>query len=146
MKLPPDFKDFLKLLNENEVKYLLIGGYAVGYHGYVRTTNDLDIWVNPTAYNAERVVTVLQKFGFDLPDVKVDLFLQEKRIIRMGNPPMRIELCTSISGVNFDDCFQERVVNTIDNIHVNIISLEKLKINKLASGRHKDLDDLENLP
>lgn len=144
MPLPPDFSTFLKLLDEHEVQYLLIGGYAVGYHGYVRATADMDIWVPQSLKNAERLVTVLNAFDFDVPDLKPALFLKEDPIIRMGVPPMRIELQTSISGVSFDACYAERVEATGDEVTVNVISLERLKQNKRASGRLKDLVEYLN--
>lgn len=146
IELPLDFKEFLKLLNEKGVRYLLIGGYAVGYHGYPRATNDMDIWIAVNPENAERVVDALHAFGFDLPELTPDLFLQENKIIRMGNPPMRLEITTGISGVEFDDCYTNRVVDVLDGVEVNIIDLPHLKVNKKAAGRLKDLDDLENLP
>lgn len=144
--LPLDFKEFLNLLNENHVSYLLIGGYAVGYHGYPRATNDMDIWIAISPDNSNRVVNVLREFGFDTPDLTPTLFLKEKNIVRMGIPPMRIEITTSISGVEFADCFADRVTDKFDGVEVNIISLPYLKTNKKASGRLKDLNDLENLP
>ena len=144
--LPPDFKDFLKLLKEHKVQYLLIGGYAVGYHGYPRATADMDIWVAIHPDNAEKIVAVLREFGFDVPELSVDLFLQEKQIVRMGVPPVKLELVTSISGVEFNECYQERVSDVLDGVEVNLINLKHLKINKKASGRYKDLADLENLP
>ena len=146
IKLPDDFKEFLKLLNEHGVEYLLIGGYAVGYYGYPRATNDLDIWIAVHPQNAERLATVLQAFGFPASDLFANIFFNEEDIIRMGVPPMRIEIIPSISGVDFDTCYMERIVDTIDEIQVNLISLEHLKANKKASGRFKDLDDLEHLP
>lgn len=96
--------------------------------------------------DAEKIVTVLKEFGFDLPDLLPELFLQENKIIRMGVPPLRLEILTTISGVTFTDCFAERLVTKIDDIDVNLISLKHLKLNKQASGRFKDLNDLENLP
>ena len=145
-ELPLDFKEFLKLLNAKEVRYLLIGGYAVGYHGYPRATNDMDIWIALHPDNAERVVTVLQEFGFNLPELIPELFLKENAIIRMGIPPMRIEISTGISGVEFDECYASRIVGVLDGIQANIIDLQHLKVNKKAAGRLKDLADLENLP
>ncbi len=144
--LSPDFKEFLKLLNAHQVEYLLIGGYAVSYHGYPRATVDMDIWIAMQPANAERIVTVLKEFGFDLPELSPELFLKEWQIIRLGVPPIRIELATTLSGVNFNECYAERVVDTLDGVKVNLISLRHLKINKKASGRHQDLADLENLP
>jgi len=144
--LPPDFKEFLKLLKSKNIKYLLIGGYAVGYHGYPRATNDMDIWVAIDSENAELLVQALKEFGFDTPQLSKDLFLEENKVIRMGVAPIRIEILTSISGVNFEECYQKKVGDEIDGIQVDIINLKHLKINKKASGRHKDLDDFENLP
>lgn len=92
------------------------------------------------------MVEVLKEFGFDTPDLSANLFLKEESITRMGMPPMRIEVTTGIFGVNFDECYAERVVDILDGVQVNIISLHRLKQNKRASGRHKDLNDLENLP
>ena len=144
--LPRDFREFLRLLHAHGVKYLLIGGYAVGYHGYPRATNDLDIWIAIDQDNAEQMVEVLREFGFDTPQLSPDLFLQDKSLVRMGAPPLKIEITTFISGVSFDECYTERVVDLIDGVEVNLISLPRLKINKKASGRYKDLDDLEHLP
>ena len=146
VNLPPDFKEFLKLLNAHQVEYLLIGGYAVAYHGYPRATADMDIWIAVHPQNAERVVAALKAFGFALPELSVELFLKEGQIIRMGVPPVRIEIATSISGVNFEECWAARVIDVLDGIEVNLIDSVHLKINKKATGRYKDLSDLENLP
>ena len=144
--LLPDFKEFLKLLNVHQVEYLLIGGYAVGYYGYPRATADMDIWIAMHPVNSERIVTILKEFGFNFPELSPQLFLKEWQVIRMGVPPVRIELATTISGVNFSECYAERVVDVFDGVKVNLISLKHLKANKKASGRHQDLADLENLP
>jgi hypothetical protein len=145
LQLPPDFKEFLKLLNDHEVRYLLIGGYAVGYLGYPRATEVLDIWVAIHPENGQKLVSALKVFGFDDPALTPELFLQTPKIVRMGFPPMRLEITTSISGVDFDECYQKRIVDTLDGIEVNLIDLEHLKKNKKASGRAKDIADLENL-
>jgi hypothetical protein len=146
MRLPEDFREFLRLLKSHGVEYLLIGGYAVGYHGYPRATLDLDIWVNRSPDNARRVIKAIKDFGFSGEELTVDLFLKEKSLIRMGSPPMRIELATSISGVEFGECYQDRTVGDIDGMEASVISLRHLRINKRASGRHKDINDLEHLP
>jgi predicted nucleotidyltransferase len=145
-QLPPDFREFLQLLNSKDVEYLLVGGYAVGYHGYPRATGDMDIWVAIHPQNAERVVEVVREFGFDLPEVSTELFLREERIVRMGVPPFRIEIFTTISGVEFSECYAERVVDVMDGVEVSLINLEHLKANKQASGRPKDINDLQSLP
>ena len=146
VNLPPDFKEFLRLLNSRDIKYLLVGGYAVGYHGYPRATADLDVWVATDLENAEKIVGALIEFGFDMPELHPELFRKEDQVIRMGRPPIRIEILTSISGVDFSECYEDRIETNLDEVLVNIISLEHLKTNKKASGRHQDLADLENLP
>ena len=146
LSLPLDFKEFLKLLNEKSVRYLLIGGYAVGYHGYPRATGDMDVWIAIHPENAQKMVSVLRDFGFDHPELTPELFLQKNKIVRMGYPPMRLEISTGISGVEFEECYKSRVVDTLDDVEVNIIDLPHLKANKKAAGRLKDLAHLENLP
>lgn len=145
-QLPPDFKEFLKLLTDHQIEYLVIGGYAVGCFGYVRATTDIAIWVARSTANAERLVKALREFGFDVPNFDVSLFLTEGRIVRMGVPPIRIEIHTSISGVEFADCYSRRVEGKLDDIATNLLSLSDLKSNKRASNRSKDIADLENLP
>lgn len=145
IRLPPDFKEFLKLLKENDVRYLLIGGYAVNYHGYIRATGDMDIWIAIHPDNARKMVSVLKAFGFDHPDLNDELFLHENKIVRMGVPPVRLEIATSISGVEFDECYRSRVVDNLDGVEVDLIDLENLRKNKRASGRPKDLVDFKKL-
>jgi predicted nucleotidyltransferase len=142
----PDFKDFLKLLNSHGVEYLLVGGYAVGVHGYPRATGDMDIWIDVNASNAKKAAMVLREFGMPEELITNDMFLEKDKVIRMGVPPVRIEVITGASGVKFSECYSRREVIEIDGVPVNFISLEDLKVNKKASGRHKDLEDLEHLP
>lgn len=143
--LPRDFRDFLKLLNLKRVKYLLIGGYAVGYHGYPRATADMDIWVAISKENARKITEAIRGFGMRTPDLTEEIFLKPGKIIRMGYPPIRIEVLTEISGVYFEQCYARRKETRIDGIKVKIISFDDLLKNKKASGRYKDLNDLENL-
>lgn len=145
IQLPHDFKEFLRLLNAHQVEYLLIGGYAVGYFGYPRATSDMDIWIAMHPVNAEKVVAALKEFGFHPFELSPELFLQEWQIVRLGVPPIQIELSTTISGVNFSECYPDRVISELDGVQVNLISLKHLKINKKASGRLQDLADLEKL-
>jgi len=145
IRLPKDFKELLQLLNLKKIDYLIVGGYAVALYGYPRATGDMDIWIAISKHNAQKTVEALREFGFNVPELKEDIFLEEGKNIRMGNPPLRIEILTSIDGVEFEDCFKKREIIKIDDIDVHVISLEDLKKNKKASGRHKDLDDLENL-
>lgn len=142
-RLPQDFKDFLKLLNSKRVEYLLIGGYAVGYYGYPRPTGDMDIWISTERENAKRLVVALEEFGFAS---SLEVFLEENKVVRMGVPPFRLEILTTIDGVSFPDCYSERTHVELDEVEVDLISLRDLKTNKKASGRLKDLSDLENLP
>jgi hypothetical protein len=135
----------LKLLNSEKVEYLLVGGYAVGYYGFPRATGDMDIWVASTPENASRIVAALKKFGFSDATLSPEPFLKPEQVIRMGFPPLRIELLTSISGVTFSECFAQRTVGILNDVSINLISLEHLKINKKASGRLKDLSDLQQL-
>jgi len=143
--LPTEFKQFLRLLRAERVEYLLLGGWAVIYHVYPRPTNDLDIWIAVSDENANRVVRTLRKFGFDVP-LPAELFLQEEKILRFGTEPDLIEIMTSASGVRFADCYRERLETTLDNEPVSLINLSNLRTNKRASGRLKDLADLEELP
>ena len=145
-ELANDYKEFLRLLRAHGVEYLLIGGWAVGYHGYPRATYDLDVWIATAPANADRVVKALAEFGFDVAGLSTNLFLQPDKIIRMGVEPVRIEVMTSISGVEFDECYRERLETTMKDVPVSLINLRDLRINKEASGRLKDLADLEQLP
>ncbi|HSW53862.1 MAG TPA: nucleotidyltransferase [Ignavibacteriaceae bacterium] len=135
----------MKLLNSKQIEYLLIGGWAVGYYGYPRATGDMDIWVSSKTENANKLIEAFKEFGFDVPDLSIELFTKENQITRIGVPPLRIEVLTTISGVTFDDCFPRRRVVLIEDIKINLISLEDLKKNKAASKRYRDLDDLEKL-
>jgi hypothetical protein len=145
-KIPHDFSEFLRLLEEEKVDYLLVGGYAVGYHGYPRATVDLDVWVAVDEQNASRMISVLRRFGMDTPDLSPDLFLDKGKIIRMGRPPVRVEIHTELSGVEFEQCYENRLRTEFGGVEVNLISIADLKANKRAAGRHKDLEDLEHLP
>ena len=146
IELHPDFKEFLRLLNSHNAKYLLVGGYAVGYHGYPRATGDMDIWIEMSDSNSKKVTSALRDFGMPDEAISESSFLEKNKVIRMGVPPVRLEVITSASGVEFNKCYSNREVINIDNIPINFISLEDLKKNKLAAGRHKDMDDLEHLP
>ena len=145
IRLHPDFREFLKLLNSARVEYLLIGGYAVGYYGYSRATMDMDVWIALSAGNARKAAGALIRFGFPAAAVDESAFLDKMRIVRLGLPPVRLEIMTDISGVTFDACFKRRNRVVIDGIKANLIALEDLIANKIASGRHKDLDDVEHL-
>src|SRR5262245_53803584 len=116
--LTKDFKEFLRLLNARGVKFLVIGGHAVAFHGYPRTTADLDVWIAVDPVNADRIMSALKDFGFDVPELAPDLFLRADRVIRMGVAPNRIEIQTGIDGVKFSDCYEERVPAELDGVPV----------------------------
>ena len=145
-KLPRDFRDFLSLLNSHCVEYLLVGGYAVAIHGYTRYTGDIDIWIAVSDENAERVVATLKAFRFDLPELSAEFFLNPTRMTRLGREPVKIEILNSISGVQFSEATENAIHVVVDGITIPVISLADLRKNKLASGRSKDLADLDNLP
>ena len=125
---------------------MVIGGYAVIHHSRPRYTGDLDLWVDASLENAKRIVTTLQEFGFPAHAVSTEMITDEGKIIRMGFEPMRLELFTRIPGIEFNSCHERRELVKIGPMTVPFISLEDLKINKRASGRPKDLQDLEELP
>jgi len=143
--LPEDFKEFFNILNSNEVEYLLVGGYAVAFYGYIRATNDIDIWINNSSENIDKIINALVSFGFLESQLDREIFRKKDQVIRMGVPPLRIELLTGISGVDFIDCYEKRGIEKIDGIEISILDIVNLKKNKKASGRLKDLLDLENL-
>lgn len=145
LELPKDFKEFLKLLSDHRVKYLLVGGYAVAFHGYIRTTNDIDVWVPKDSDNSVRLISALEEFGFGMPELKPELFLESDQIVRMGIEPLRIEISTTIDGVDFDDCYDRRIEGSLHGVPVVVIELGDLKINKRSAGRRKDLIDVDEL-
>ncbi|MBI4237236.1 MAG: nucleotidyltransferase [Deltaproteobacteria bacterium] len=145
IQLPPDFSEFLKLLNVHGVKYLLIGGYAVAYYGYPRATADMDVWIAIDPTNAEKMCEAVRAFGMSGAMLKADLFLEQDKIVRMGVPPLRLEILTTISGVTFDEAYAARQSVQIAGTPVSLISKEHLIQNKRASARHKDLADVEQL-
>jgi predicted nucleotidyltransferase len=145
IRLPADFRDFLKLLNSHRVDYLLVGGYAVCFHGYYRNTGDMDFWIAIHPENAARMVAVIREFGFATPELEDRLFLEKGKIIRLGVEPLRIGILTEISGCDFAECFGRRVETQIDGLPVNLISLPDLLQNKRQAGRLKDLNDAKEL-
>lgn len=145
IQLPPDFSEFLKLLNVHGVEYLLIDGYAVAYYGYPRATADMDIWIAIAPNNAQKMCTVLEEFGMPVSELQPTMFLAADKIVRMGVPPLRLEILTSISGVAFAEAYAARQAVDIHGVSVSLINRTHLIQNKRASGRHKDLDDVEHL-
>jgi len=143
LQLPSDFKEFLALLNAAQIEYLLVGGYAVSYYGYPRPTGDMDVWVAMDAAKAEKLAEVVKAFGFT--SVTSASFLKPGNIVRMGVPPMRIEVLNTLSGVQFGPSYIRREIAEIDGLTVPVMAREDLLRNKAAAGRLKDLNDLEHL-
>jgi len=141
----PDFRELLTLLNKNKVRYLVAGGYAVNFYGYIRNTGDIDIWIDNSDENAELVIKTLLEFGFTFSNLEKEDFIQPGGFIQLGYPPYRVDIITSVDGLTFSEAYENKKVETVDEIKINWISLEDLKKNKKASGRYKDLDDLEKL-
>jgi hypothetical protein len=145
MVLNQDFKEFIQSLNENNVRYLIIGGYAVAYHGHPHYTKDLDVWIELGRENAVNLLKSLNQFGFGSLGLTAEDFLEPDQIIQLGYPPSRIDILNTLEGVDFESCYVSKVIATIDDIPMNFIDLENLRKNKKATGRLQDLADLENL-
>lgn len=143
--LNQDFKEFIKSLNDNQVRYLVVGGYAVALHGQPRYTKDLDIWVEINGDNASHIIQALEAFGFGSIGLSAEDFLSPDTIIQLGYPPNRIDILTSLSGIEFDACYSNRVIVLLDEVSANFIDLENLIKNKRASGRAQDIADVEAL-
>lgn len=141
----PDFREFVELLNRHEVNYLITGGYAVGVYGHPRYTGDIDFWVESSEKNGKKLVQVFHDFGLASFGLTPQDFAKPGQIIQIGYPPYRIDILTSIDGVDFKDAYPNRHIMEVDEMSVCFIGLADLKINKKASGRGKDLDDLKNL-
>jgi predicted nucleotidyltransferase len=147
VNLFPDFKELLGLLNSAGVRYLVLGGYAVNHYGYHRATDDLDIWIATDPANAEKVSLALQEFaGFPASRVKPSMFEQTGKVFIFGREPVRVDILTGPSAVDFETSYLSRNTVKWDGIEVPLISYEDLKKHKRGSGRAKDLADLENLP
>lgn len=143
--LSPDFREFVQLLNKNDVQYLIVGGYAVGIHGHPRYTGDLDIWLFPENHNAKKILIAIKEFGFGSLKITENDLCKENIVIQLGYPPLRIDLLTSIDGVKFDEAYMNKKIVEIEDVKVNFIGYADLIKNKKASGRHQDLGDVENL-
>lgn len=141
----PDFKEFLELLNKNQVEYLIVGGYAVAMHGYPRYTGDLDIWINANRETAAKMIQVLDEFGFGSLGLRPEDFMESGNVIQMGYPPFRIDILTRADGVDFTQCYRNRAMIEHDGMLIPILDIQDLRKNKAATGRPKDLDDLQNL-
>jgi len=145
MKLDKDFNEFVELFVAKDVRFLVVGGYALAAHGYPRATDDFDAWVWVNSENAEKIVECLAAFGFGSLNLTTDDFTTLDRVVQLGYPPYRIDIITSISGVEFDSAWANRLVVDIDGLQVPFIGRDDLLTNKRATGRPKDLLDVEYL-
>ncbi|HAY35053.1 MAG TPA: hypothetical protein DCY06_13060 [Bacteroidetes bacterium] len=145
MELTRDFRELLKLLNENKVEYLVVGGYAVIIYGYPRLTIDIDIWINPVNVNAEKVIKTIKDFGFSFDNLTEEDFRKSDNVIQLGRPPYRVDILTSIEGMDFNKCYKRKYIYIKDDLIINFISRKDLIENKKNVGRNKDLDDVSNL-
>jgi len=145
IKLTQDFKEFLRLLDSAKIEYLLIGGYAVGLYGYERPTKDIDIWVACDPSSQQRLGEVLVRFGFPPASIRQPLFQGDQTVLRIGNPPNRLELISQIAGVHFQQCYQRRRMMQIEDLLVSVIDYDDLLKNKRSTGRTGDIADVERL-
>ena len=145
MEPDQEFREFAESLMSHGVKFMVIGGYAVTAHGHPRYTGDIDFFVEKSRENAKRIVSTIHDFFGPLPGVTEECYLDEKRMSQFGVPPYRIDILVSILGVDFEDAYSRRQLLPLAGVPVPFIALEDLKKNKLATGRHKDLGDLEAL-
>lgn len=143
--LSKDFKEFIELLNEHKVRYLVVGGYAVALHGHPRYTKDLDVWVELSPENADKIIKAIEEFGFGSLGLKPGDFLESDQIVQLGYPPNRIDILMTLKKLRFEDCYKARVEVEIQGVLINFIDLENLRQNKRATGRPQDLADAENL-
>jgi len=145
MNLEDDLRGFIELLNALNVRYIIVGAFALAYHGYPRYTGDIDLFIERSPENALAILNTIRQFGFGDLDLSSEDFLQEDQVIQLGVAPSRIDLLTFLSGVEFQDAWATRVQGELAGLSVPIISRELLKKNKAASGRSQDIADLEHL-
>ena len=140
-----DYKEMLQILSANDVKFLLVGAYAMAAYGHPRATGDIDIWVWATAQNSGKIYNSLKQFGAPLAQINQDSFTEEGIVFQVGVAPRRIDILSRIDGVDFEDAYEKRRITDIDGIAVPLISRQHLIKNKLATGRKKDELDAEQL-
>lgn len=145
MILNKDFKEFIELLEKHNVNYMVVGGYATTYYGYPRFTQDIDFWIWMEPENAKKIKTVLIEFGFSSMTISEKDFEEPENIIQLGYPPNRIDLLTTIDGVNFEDAFPNHELFETEDIKIKFIGIQDLIQNKKATGRLQDLADVEML-
>lgn len=145
MELTQDFREFVELLNKYEVRYLIVGGYAVAFHGHPRYTKDLDVWLEPTPENANRLLAALNEFGFGSLGLTVEDFIHPGWVVQLGRPPNRIDLLTSVQALEFAICIRRKESLPVSGVDVPFVNREDLITNKRAVGRFQDLADIQQL-
>jgi hypothetical protein len=145
MEVQPDFRDLLALFNKHQVEYIIVGGYALAFHGVPRYTGDIDIFVRSDSLNASRIMAALDEFGFGSVGLTPADFEKQKTVVQLGVPPVRIDIITSLTGVSWEEAFAKRVTGKYGDLSVYYVGLEQFISNKKATGRKKDLADLEAL-
>jgi hypothetical protein len=145
MKLDRDLREFIELLNASDVRYVVVGAFALAHHGRPRYTGDIDFFVESSAQNAKRLTEVLEQFGFANTGVVEEDFTSADQVVQLGVEPHRVDLMTSISAVGFEEAWNSREYGNLDGLQVPFISKELLKRNKAAVGRKQDLADLDYL-
>jgi len=145
MEIQQDFKELLELFNEKKVEYLIVGGYALAFHGAPRFTGDIDIFVKPDTDNAECIIAAINDFGFGSLGLKAEDFQEPDKVLQLGVPPIRIDIITSISGVTWEEAFSGRKAGKYGDIPVYYIGRKQFIKNKRSIGRKKDLADIEAL-
>lgn len=145
MEIQPDFKELLALLNAHNVDYVIVGAYALAFHGAPRFTGDIDIFVKPDTKNAESILAALKEFGFDSLDLKKSDFQQPENVIQLGVPPVRVDLLTSLTDVLWQQAYSGRVEGAYGDVPVYFLGRKEFLTNKKALGRKKDLADIEAL-
>lgn len=146
LELPRDFKEFIELFLSHDVRFMVVGAYAIGVHGRPRNTGDIDFWIEMSPRNSRNVVAALQEFFGPMPEIREENFLSPDRMSQFGIEPMRIDILNSISGLEFPEAYSRRIEINYSGLKIPFISLGDLRANKLAAGRHKDLADLDHLP
>lgn len=145
MEVQKDFREFLALLNAHEVKFMIVGGYALAFHGAPRFTGDIDVFVKPDHENAKRIIKALADFGFNSLDLTIDDFQDQNKVIQLGLPPVRIDIITSISGVTWEEADASKESGNFGDVSVFYIGKAQFVTNKRTIGRKKDIADLEAL-
>jgi hypothetical protein len=145
MEIQPDFSDLLKLVNAHSVDYLVVGGYALAFHGAPHYTGDMALFVKPDEINARNIIEALNKFGFNAEGFSLSDFSKPEKVIQLGAPPVRIDIVTSLSGVSWEEAFSGRIEGKYGDTTVYYIGRDQFILNKSSTGRKRDLADLEAL-